>query len=114
MCQNSNTWNKGETKYTNEKIAKMSEDMKGHKRNVGRVHSQKIRNKLSENSFGKNNNFFGKTHTDEVKIRMSEKRRGLKCITNDLENKFIKVDQNTVLPFGFRFGGMKNPRIKLH
>ena len=60
-------------------------------------------NKKSEMYLGENNPFYGKTHTEEAKAKMSEKRKGRKLteewknkIGNSQKKKVINIDTGEV------------------
>ena len=49
---------------------------KGHKINLGRHHSEKIKRKMSENMSGEKSHWFGKKHTEATKKKMSIAKMG--------------------------------------
>lgn len=74
-------WNKGKDKNTDERIRAQSERMTGenhHRPMLGRPVSDEMRKMISDRQTGETNSFFGKTHTEEVRKRISEAQSGRK------------------------------------
>lgn len=79
--QGRTSWNKGLTKATDERIAKMSLEMSGdnhHRPMLNREVSEETRQKMSQSQQGHNNSFYGKTHSNETKEKWSKTRKGIK------------------------------------
>ena len=121
-------WNKGKTKYNDERIAASALAMSGenhHRPMKGRIVSDEVRLKQSIAKTGENNPFFGKTHTIDSKSKMSiagigrrhttdtknkmsiskmgnKATSGYKWITNGIINKLIHPNEKLVE--GFRYG----------
>ena len=55
--------------------------------NKGKKHSEETKGKMSESHTGENNHFYGKTHTQEVRSKLKEMKRGLKWWNNGQQTK---------------------------
>jgi hypothetical protein len=63
--------------------------MTGNKNMLGKTHSEKSKNLMSEKASGKNNHFYGKKHTKETLEKMSKSSKGRKWWNNGQTNKFV-------------------------
>jgi len=104
-----------------------SEDTKNLKRilSTGKKHTEKTKKILSEyasNRTGDKNPFYGKKHSEELKRnfsinnpakrpeiqkKMSEAQKGNRYITNGKENRVIRVNEELIVPEGWRLGMTK-------
>ena len=73
-------------KHSKETRQKMSEF---RKKCTGWHHSEETRRKMSEKAKGKNNNMYGKTHTEDFKKKVAEKL-SIPVYQYDLNMNFIK------------------------
>lgn len=74
-------WNKGKTKETDERIKIAAENMSGdnhHRPMSGRIVSDEVKKKISESQLGNKNTFYGKTHSNLSKNKMSSSHFGKK------------------------------------
>lgn len=93
-------------------LGKTYEDIHGPEKAAAlrKIRSEKTKGR---NNKGSNNPMYGKTHSDELKLRYSKERSGSnhftfgwKWTTNGVENK--KVPPSTELPKGWRYGRVFN------
>lgn len=71
--------------------AKIAAKAKGHKRNLGKKHTEETKQKMSQSAKGKHGHEFrGKTHTQEVKERISKANKGIKKPWLSELNKILK------------------------
>ena len=109
-----------------------SEETKNLKRilSTGRKHTEKTKKILSEyasSRTGDKNPFYGKKHSEELKRyfsinnpakrpeiqkKMSEAQKGNRYITNGKENKVIRVNEELIIPEGWRLGMTKCNKVQ--
>lgn len=63
--------------------------------------TEEERGKLLEERTGKNNGFYGKTHSEEAKNKMKV-NKGRRWVNNGKENLFLRANEN--IPKGFKIG----------
>lgn len=90
------SWAKGLTKETNDSIKRSSESKKGVL--LSDSHKAKISSSMTGKHAGAKNPFYGKTHTDELKVKWSAERSG-KSIHSDetkerMRNKMLERYEN--------------------
>jgi len=109
-----------------------SEETKKLKRilSTGKKHTEKTKKILSEYASGRTgdkNPFYGKKHSEEMKKnfsinnpakrpeiqkKMSESQKGNRYITNGKENKVIRVNEELIIPEGWRLGMTKCNKVQ--
>jgi hypothetical protein len=109
-----------------------SEETKKLKRilSTGKKHTEKTKKILSEyasSRTGDKNPFYGKKHSEELKRnfsinnpakrpeiqkKMSEAQKGNRYITNGKENKVIRVNEELIIPEGWRLGMTKCNKVQ--
>jgi len=109
-----------------------SEKTKNLKRilSTGKKHTEKTKKILSEYASsrkGNKNSFYGKKHSEawiknfsinnpakrpEIQKKMSEAQKGNRYITNGKENKVIRVNEELIIPEGWRLGMTKCNKVQ--
>jgi hypothetical protein len=109
-----------------------SEETKKLKRilSTGKKHTEKtkkILSKYASSRTGNKNPFYGKKHSEELKRnfsinnpakrpeiqkKMSEAQKGNRYITNGKENKVIRVNEELIIPEGWRLGMTKCNKVQ--
>lgn len=104
--ENKNIQQKAQRKAQKRKRSLMENDIEWRKK-----YSEKL--SISCKKFGKENNFYGKNHSDETKLKMSKSHKGKHSkdknsqfgtmwITNGVDNK--KIKKNEPIPYKWRKG----------
>ena len=76
-------------KVSDEFKCNLAKRMNGNKNMLGKTHSQKTKNLMSEKASGENNHFYGKKHTKETLEKMSKSIKGRKWWNDGQVNKFV-------------------------
>jgi group I intron endonuclease len=88
------SWNKGKRGiYTAEALERIGA---AHR---GTHHTEEVKERIRNSTMGEKNHFYGKTHSNTSKNKISEANKGRICYNNGIQNRYFKPEEE--IPQGY-------------